>query len=71
MKQRALQFLALAAIVFGTGATLHIVGIGAWPWAMYGIGFFVLVQVMVKWVDYMFCRCPHCNHVTYVWPWSS
>lgn len=70
MKQRALRFVLLAAVLSGIGAILHYLGIQIWPWFLYGTAFFVFTQALVKLGDYLYYCCGHCGHGMYIWPWT-
>jgi hypothetical protein len=63
-------FLIVASICFGLGAVLHLLAGGLWPWVLYGIVVFVLVQVGVAWTDCCGTCCPRCEFKVRVWPWS-
>ena len=64
-------FLVIGFAVAGAGIGLHYFGISIWPWVLYGIAGFVLLQAMVAWMDCSGTYCPECKFKVRVWPWSK
>lgn len=70
-QKRPAYFLMLAVLLLGVGVALHFLAVALWPWVFYGIGAFVLTQVVVAWLDCKYAYCPQCLSTRYVWPWSK
>lgn len=63
-------FLIVAALCLAVGGFVHLLSIAVWPWVLYAIAGFVLVQVGVAWLDCREAYCPRCSFKVRVWPWS-
>jgi hypothetical protein len=68
-QRRPAEFLTVALVIFGVGAALHYFAVAMWPWVVYAVGAFVLLQAVIAWFDCKWGHCPGCNHTMYVWPW--
>lgn len=68
-QRRPAQFLILAVLLFFIGAGLQLSAVALWPWALYAIGAFVMVQAVVSWLDCMHAYCPGCLSTMTIWPW--
>jgi hypothetical protein len=63
-------FLIVAAAIYALGAVLHLGAVGVWPWVLYSIGGFVLLQAGVAWIDCRGASCLRCGCRVRVWLWS-